>query len=311
MASSLCRLLAGVGLFLAGVRLLRAGLMGAAGSRAEEALRGLTRTPLTGTVTGVVVTAVLQSSSAVTAMVVGLVDAGVLDLYQAFGVIMGANLGTCVTAQIASFRAESLGIPVVCAGLALYLAARRPLNRDIGVVLGGLGCILWGAGVTSSAMAWVGGVPWVVEFLVVLGQVPALGVAAGAVLTGLIQSSSVATVVLIGLARQGVVDLKSAVAVALGSNIGTCVTTLAASVGASWTARRAAVLHLAFNVAGVACVLPAFGPFLRLVEAVSGLDPGRGIANAHTLFNLLSIVAILPWSRRFVDIVRGGRTWTL
>ncbi|MCR4402149.1 MAG: Na/Pi symporter [Firmicutes bacterium] len=310
MASSLCRLLAGVGLFLVGVRLLRAGLAGAAGKQAEGALRGLTRTPLAGTATGAVVTAVLQSSSAVTAMVVGLVDAEVLDLYQAFGVIMGANLGTCVTAQIASFRAEALGVPAVCAGLVMYLGARRPRSRDMGAALAGLGCILWGAGVTSSAMAWVGSLPWVVESLVVLGQVPALGVVAGTVLAGLIQSSSVITVVLVGLSRQGIVGLESAVAVALGSNVGTCVTTLAASLGASRTARKAAILHLAFNAVGVACVLPVFGPFIRLVEFVSGLDPGRGIANAHTLFNLLSIAAILPWSRTFVDLVKGGTTWT-
>ncbi|MDK2931680.1 MAG: phosphate:Na+ symporter [Bacillota bacterium] len=310
VVASVCRLLGGIGLFFAGIRLLRAGLGSTAGRRAESALRGFTRTPLAATVTGTVVTAVLQSSSAVTITVVGLVDAGVLDLYQAFGVIMGANLGTCVTAQIVSFRAESLGAPAVCAGLALYLAAKRRLHRDIGVALAGLGCILWGVGVTSSATAWLAGAPWLVESLVVLGQVPTLGVMAGAAFTGVIQSSSVATVVLISLARQGIMDLRSALAVALGGNIGTCVTPLIASVGASRAARKTAVLHLAFNVVGVACVLPVFRAFVRLVEAISPQDPGHGIANAHTLFNLLSIVVVLPWSRRFVDIVRGGRTWT-
>ncbi len=311
--ASFCRLLAGIGLFFAGIRLLRAGLGRAAGRRAEGALRGLTGTPLAAVLTGTVVTAVLQSSSAVTVTVVGLVDARVLDLYQAFGVIMGANLGTCVTAQMVSFRAESLGIPVICAGIALYVISGvrgRRLHRDIGAALAGLGCILWGVGVTSSAMTWLAGRPWLVESLVVLGQVPALGVLAGAAFTGVIQSSSVATVMLIGLARQGLMNLGSAVAVALGSNIGTCVTTLIASIGAARAARKAAVLHLAFNVAGVVAVLPVFGGFVRLVEAVSPQDPGHGIANAHTLFNLLSILVVLPWSRRFVDVVKGAHAWT-
>lgn len=310
VAASLCRLVAGIGLFIAGIRLLRAGLGRAAGRHAEGALRRLTRTPFAAVVTGAVVTAALQSSSAVTVTVVGLVDSGVLDLYRAFGVIMGANLGTCVTAQVVSFRAESLGIPAICAGLALYLAARRRHRRDLGIAVTGLGCILWGVGVTSSAMVWLARAPWLVEAMVVLGQVPALGVVAGVAFTGVIQSSSVVTVALIGLARQGLMDLGSAVAVALGSNVGTCVTTLIASVGASRTARRAALLHLVFNVAGVVLVLPVFRAFVKLVEAVSPPDPGHGIANAHTLFNMLSIVVVLPWHRRFVDIVRGGRTWT-
>ncbi|MGE5592264.1 MAG: Na/Pi cotransporter family protein [Betaproteobacteria bacterium] len=309
VVASLCRLLAGMCLFFAGIRLLRVGLGRAAGRRAQSALKAFTRSPLAATVTGAVVTAILQSSSAVTVMVVGLVDAGVLDLYQAFGVIMGANLGTCVTAQIVSFRGESLAVPAVCTGLALYLAARRRVHRDMGLALVGLGCILCGVGVTSSAMAWIADAAWLVESMVVLGQVPMLGVAAGAVFTGLIQSSSATTVVLISLARQGIMDLGSAVAVALGSNIGTCVTTLIAGMGASRTARKAALLHLAFNVAGVACVLPVFRGFVRLVEVISASDPGHGIANAHTLFNLLSIVVVLPWARRFVDVVRGGPTW--
>ncbi|MFZ5923773.1 MAG: Na/Pi cotransporter family protein [Bacillota bacterium] len=310
MLASSCRLLAGIALFFVGIRLLRSGLGGAARKRVESALLGLTSTAGTAVLTGAVVTALVQSSSAVTVAVVGLVDAGVLDLYRAFGVIMGANLGTCATAHVVAFRGEAFAIPVVCIGLAGYLGARRRLYRDLSVAITGFGCILWAVGVIQSAMAWLARAPWFAESLVVLGQAPLLGVIAGAVLTGVIQSSSVTTAVLIGLARQGLMGLRSAVAVALGSNIGTCVTALLASVAASPGARCAAILHVAFNVAGVIAVLPVFRAFVKLVEMVSPVDPGRSIANAHTLFNLLSILVVLPWSRKFVDIVKGGRLWT-
>lgn len=310
MLASSCRLCAGIALFFVGIRLLRSGLGGAARKRVEGALLGLTGTPGTAVLTGTVVTALVQSSSAVTVTVVGFVDAGVLDLYRAFGVIMGANLGTCVTAHMLAFRGEAFAIPVVCMGFAGYLCARRRLYRDFSMAVAGFGCVLWGVGVIQSAMAWLAGAPWFAESLVVLGQAPLLGVMAGAVLTGVIQSSSVTTTVLIGLARQGLMGLGSAAAVALGSNIGTCVTAILASVGASPSARCAAFLHLAFNVTGVIAVLPVFPAFVKLVEMFSTVDPGRRIANAHTLFNLLSIIVVLPWSRKFVDIVKGGRLWT-
>lgn len=305
-----CRLLAGIGLFFAGIRLLRRGLGKVARKRVERSLARLTRTPIAAVVAGTIVTAVVQSSSAITAMVVGLVDAGVLDLYGAFGVIMGANLGTCVTAQVIAFRGEAFAVPMVGVGLAGYLFAKRRLYRDLSLAVVGLGCILWGVGVTQSAVSWLAGVPEFVQSLVVLGQVPVLGVVAGAAFTGVIQSSGVVTVVLVGLARQGLMELRAAVAVALGSNVGTCVTTLVASVGTSRNARKAALLHLAFNVAGVLAVLPVFRAFVGLVEAVSPPDLGRALTNAHTLFNLLSIAVVLPWSRKFVDVVKGGHLWT-
>lgn len=304
------RLFLGIGLLLGGLRLLRRGLGRAARGHSEAALSRLTRTPLAAVVTGAVVTAAVQSSSAVTAMVVGLVDADVLDLYRAFGVIMGANLGTCMMAQVISVRGGGLAFPAVLAGTVVYLCGRRRLHRDAGVALVGLGCILWGVGEVQRAMSPLAGAEGFVRSLVVLGQVPLLGVLAGAVFTAVVQSSGAATTALIGLARQGLMDIRAAVAVALGSNVGTCMTTLLASVGASRNARTAALLHLAFNVAGVIAVLPAFGAFVGVVEALSPPDVGRGIANAHALFNLLSILVVLPWSRRFVDIVRGGRAWT-
>ncbi len=309
MLASSCRLIGGIVLFFVGIRLIRFGLGGAGRRRVERALCGVARTPGMAVLAGAAITALVQSSSAVTVAVVGLVDAGVLDLYGAFGVIMGANLGTCAQAYLVALRGEAIVLPAVCAGLAGYLLGRKRVHRDAGLALTGFGCVVWAAGVIGSALTWLAREPWFLETLVVLGQVPVLGMAAGAALTGVIQSSGLTTAALIGLARQGLMGLAAAVAAALGSNVGTCATALIASLGASPGARRAALLHLAFNVAGVIAVIPVFPAFVWLVEAVSPLDPGRAIANAHTLFNLLSIAVVLPWSRKFVDLVRGGRPW--
>ncbi len=304
-----CRLLVGVGLLLGGLGLLRRGFGSASRRHAEAILARLTRTPLAAVATGTLVTAAVQSSSAVTAMVVGLVDAGVLDLYQAFGVIMGANLGSCATTQVVATQAGAFAVPAALAGAAACVLGRRRFWRDIGLALIGVACVLTGVGEIQRATRPLADAAGALQWIVSFGRVPLLGVLAGAAFTGVVQSSGVVTATLVGLARHGLMDLRAATALALGSNIGTCATTLVVSIGASRNARTAAWLHLAFNVVGVFALLPLFGPFVRLVEVLSPPDAGRAIANAHTLFNLLSIAFVLPWSRAFVDIVRGGRSW--
>lgn len=309
MFPSLCRMLGGILLFFAGIASLRKGLRKRTGTRVEQALKRVAPKPITAVITGVLVTCTLQSSSAVTVIVVGLVDAGVIDIYQAFYIIIGANLGTCLTAYIVAFHVRILGPLTLIIGASLYVFIKQRRGRDPGLVFLGLGCILEGVRVTASALVWIAEIPDVLNILVVFGQVPFFGVLAGTALTGIIQSSSVITALLVGLVREGLINLKSAVSMALGSNIGTCMTTLVAGLGASPAGRFTALLHLMFNIAGVAAILPVFSGFVKIIEAVSPADPGYRLANAHTLFNLFSILVVFPWGRQFVDLVKGRQEW--
>ncbi|NLA07930.1 MAG: Na/Pi cotransporter family protein [Firmicutes bacterium] len=308
MLASLCRLLGGILLFSAGIAFLRKGLKRKTGARVEAALRKLTPQPAFAVAVGALVTCAMQSSSAVTVIIVGLVDSGVIDVYQSFYIIIGANLGTCLTAYIVAFRTRILGPLALVISASMYLMKER-FGRDPAVVFFGLGCILEGVEVTCSALAWLAEIPDILNALVVFGQVPFFGVLAGAVFTGIIQSSSVTTAILVGLVREGLVNLRAAVSLALGSNIGTCATTLIAGLTASPAGRVTAMLHLVFNLAGVIAVLPVFSAFVKIVEIVSPADPGYRLANAHTLFNLMSILVIFPWCRQFVDLVKGRHTW--
>ncbi|NLJ59433.1 MAG: Na/Pi cotransporter family protein [Firmicutes bacterium] len=309
MPASLCRLLAGILLFFAGIAFLRKGLRQKTGARVEEALRKLTPQPVNGIIVGTLVTCAMQSSSAVTVIVVGLVDSGVIDVYQGFYIIMGANLGTCLTAYIVAFQTRILGPLALVMSVFFYCKRKQRSGRDAALVFLGLGCILEGVEITGSALAWLAEIPDILHILVVFGQVPFFGVLAGTVFTGIIQSSSVVTAILVGLVREGLVNLRSAISLALGSNIGTCMTTLIAGLGASSAGRFTALLHLVFNLVGVVAVLPVFRSFVMIIETISPADPGYRLANAHTLFNLMSIIVIYPWCRQFVDLVKGRREW--
>lgn len=308
MIASLCRLIGGILLFFTGIAFLRKGLRRKTGLRVEEALRRLTPKPAFAVVVGLLVTCAMQSSSAVTVIIVGLVDSGVIDVYQAFYIIMGANLGTCLTAYIVAFRTRILGPLALVISAFIYLMRQR-FGRDPAIVFLGLGCILEGVEITGSALAWLAEIRGVLHVLVIFGQIPFFGVLAGAVFTGIIQSSSVTTAILVGLVREGLVNLRSAISLALGSNIGTCMTTIIAGLSVSSAGRSAAMLHLVFNLAGVVAVLPVFSSFVAIVEAVSPADPGYKLANAHTLFNLMSILVVFPWCRQFVNFVKGRHKW--
>ena len=309
MVASVCRLLCGMLLFFAGMAFLRKGLRRKIGIRVEKALRALTPKPVTAVIVGTLVTSAIQSSSTVTVIVVSLVDSGVIDVYQAFYIIMGANLGTCLTSYIVAFRVGIPGPLVLVISVLVYVLMRKRSGSDTALVFLGLGCIVEGVEVTGSALAWLAEVPDILHALIVFGQIPLFGVLAGAVFTGIIQSSSAATAILVGLVREGLVDLRSAVSLALGSNIGTCVTTLIAGLWASSAGRFTSRLHLVFNLIGVVTVLPVFNAFVTMVSVVSPADPGYRLANAHTLFNLMSILVVFPWCGQFVNFMKGRRKW--
>jgi len=305
-----------LGLFLYGMRVLSDGIQRAAGDRLRGALNQMTRSPLAAVLTGMGVTALVQSSSATTVMVVSFVNAALLSLTQAVGVIMGANIGTTVTAWIVSligfkFRISALAIPMVGVGffLSTYLKTKYKSLRNYGEALIGFGILFIGLDFLSRTLPRPNP-----ELLGFLSRVSGLGILSvlisvlvGTVLTILVHSSSAATAIVITLAVEGVVDFRMAAGLVLGCNIGTTIDAFLASLTAKVHARRAAWAHILFNVAGTLWAVLLFNPFLRLVALVT---PGGNSANVathiamlHTIFNLTNTLLLFPFIRQFSNFL--------
>lgn len=293
MAQALLGMYGGLGLFIFGMQYLSDALQRAAGDRFRQLLERLAGSPLRGVAAGAAVTALIQSSSATTVMVIGLVNAGLMTLRQAAGVIFGANVGTTITAQVVASRLTDYALPAIGLGFTFSFFGRRRGTKRFGNVVLGLGLLFLGMKLMSGYLSPMAGEPWAARLIAALATNPLLGVLAGGALTAVIQSSSATTGLLIALSTEGAIDLRAALPLVLGANIGTCVTCLLASIGASLMARRAAVIHLLFNVCGVLLVFPFLGPLAGLVGRL-GADIPRQIANAHTLFNVLVTAAMLP-----------------
>lgn len=287
-------MLGGLGLFIYGMQLMGDGLQRAAGDRLRRILEALTTNPVMGVLLGACVTALIQSSSATTVIVVGLVNAGIMTIHQAAGVIMGANIGTTVTAQLIAFRLTDYNLPAIGLGLALMLFARSKPLRHIGQITFGFGLLFLGMGIMAGALKPLKDAPIFTRAMVSLGEHPILGVLVGTGFTAVVQSSSATIGVLQALASQGLVSLRAALPILFGDNIGTCVTALLASIGANVNARRAAYLHLLFNVIGTVVFMLALPLVFRAVSLTS-TDVVRQIANAHTLFNSVNVLIQLPF----------------
>ena len=306
--SILLGLLGGLALFLYGMQMMSAGLEAAAGNRMKGILERLTSNRFLGILVGAGITAVIQSSSATTVMVVGFVNSGLMPLRQAINVIMGANVGTTVTAWLLSLAGIDGGnvwvnllkptsfTPILALiGIFFYMNGKDPKKRDTGAILLGFATLMFGMDTMSGAVAGLRDVPAFSQ-LFLLFKNPLLGVLAGAVLTGIIQSSSASVGILQALAVTGQVSYAAAIPIIMGQNIGTCVTALLSSVGTSKNAKRAAVVHLLFNVIGVAVLLTGF----CVVKAI--FDPSilhdsatmYGIAIAHSCFNVICTAMLLP-----------------
>lgn len=309
-------MLGGLALFLYGMDLMGKSLEHMAGSRLQNILERLTAKPAMGFLLGVAVTAVIQSSSATTVMVVGFVNSGLMKLHQACSVIMGANVGTTVTSWILSLsgiegdsffvqllKPTSFSPILALIGVGMYMFSKRDKLRNTGSVLLGFAILMTGMEAMSGALKPLADVP---EFtrLFTLFSNPILGVLTGALLTAVIQSSSASVGILQALSATGAVTFASAIPIIMGQNIGTCVTALISSIGANRNARRAAFIHLYFNIIGVTVFLSLY----MLVNAVYPLpfadDPanGLGIAVVHTCFNLLATATLLPFSRQLVKL---------
>ena len=304
-------LMGGLALFLFGMTIMGQGLERSAGSRLKTILEKLTSNPLKGVLLGLGVTAVIQSSSATTVMVVGFVNSGVMSLRQAIGIIMGANVGTTVTSWLLSLNAiEGDGIlmrllqptsfsPILALiGVFLYMSGKNSKKKDIGTILLGFAVLMTGMDAMSDAVSGLRDVPEFANILTMFSN-PILGVLAGAVLTAIIQSSSASVGILQALSSTGTVAYSSAIPIILGQNIGTCVTAMLSSVGTNRNARRAAAVHLYFNIIGTTiflCLFYLLNALIRFPFYSLPIDE-LGIAQVHTVFNITCTVVMLPLSR--------------
>ena len=290
-------LLCGLGLFLYGMKLMGESLEVAAGSRIKEMTERLTTNKYMGALLGFAVTAVIQSSSATTVMVVGFVNAGIMNLTQAVGVIMGANVGTTVTGLITAINFTSIVPVAIFVGVGMIMFSKSSKYKYIGQIITGFGILFLGMSTMSTAMEPLGKSK-VFTNIIVNFQSPVIGLLAGMVFTAIIQSSSATIGVLQSLAMSGAIDLRSAIFVIYGLNIGTCVTALLSSIGTSKTAKRTAVVHLLFNVIGALLftIITILTPFTLFVESLSPHNILFQIFLVHIIFNLVTTSIMLPLS---------------
>ncbi len=296
-------LMGGLGLFLYGMNLMAEGLEKSAGSKLKRIVELLTSNIFMGVIVGAFVTAIIQSSSATTVMVVGFVNAGIMNLTQAIGVIMGANIGTTVTAQLVSFDLNGMAPIALGIGIILYLFASKPKVKNIAEILIGFGILFTGMDFMKNAVEPLAEYKGFTDLLVGFGDHPLLGLLLGFGITAIVQSSSASMGMLIALASQGLIPLNAALPILYGQNIGTCVTSLISSVGASRNAKRAAVMHLIFNVLGTAVFLIVLNkPVVSFVTNMNPGDVARQIANTHTLFNIISVIILLPFTKFIINL---------
>src|SRR5712691_4004275 len=299
----LLALFGGMALLLYGIRLSGEALQRALGGRLRSLLTGLSRNRILAVVSGAAITAIIQSSAATTLMLIGFVAAGLMTFRQTLGVILGADIGTTFTVQLIAFRVTDAAPLLIGLGFTTTFVARRRVLKDVGQALLGLGLLFLGLKLILDNAGTLKASPLAVNLLEAVANNPVVGVLAGAAFSALVTSSAATLGLTLAFAHQGLLSLLGAVAVVLGANIGTCVTALMASIGASAEAKRVAVAHIAFQILGVVLVFPFIGPFTDVV-ARTAADPARQIANAHTLFNIgisLAFLPFTPWASRAVE----------
>lgn len=296
----------GLGLFLFGIRTMGDGLENAAGAKLKRMLEVLTGNRFLAVLVGFVVTAIIQSSTATTVMVVGFVNAGMMTLAQAVGVIMGANIGTTVTSLLIALNFSSVAAASVLVGVILMLASKKTLVKNLGSIFTGFGLLFLGIDLMSDSMAPLRESAGFMNFIVAVSDSPLrplFGILLGIVMTAVLQSSSASVGVLQTLAMQGLVPLKFSVFVLFGQNIGTCLTALFSTVGAKKNSKRAAVIHLLFNLLGTGMfiLIALLTPYIEWIEKISS-DPMAQIAISHIVFNVVSTVVLFPFAKLLVKL---------
>ena len=307
-------LLGGLALFLFGMEQMSSSLKAIAGNRMRDILSSLTSNRFMGLFTGAFVTAILQSSSVTTVLVVGFISAGLMTLSQSIGVIIGANIGTTITAQIIAFKITKAALLMIAIGFFMLFFSKRERIRHYGTMLMGLGLVFFGMNIMSEAMAPLRDYQPFLDLMIKMEN-PIWGIIVAAVFTGLVQSSSATTGIIIVMASQGLITLPVGIALSFGSNIGTCITALLASIGKPRKAIQAAIVHVFFNVGGVMLWILFIPQLTDLViwlspvhsdlEGVSrlGADTPRQIANAHTIFNLANAFLFLGFTKQIAHFV--------
>ena len=308
----------GLALFLYGMNVMSAGLEKLAGGKLEGILRTMTSSPIKGLLFGALVTAVIQSSSAVTVMLVGLVNSGIMALSQTVGVIMGANIGTTITAWLLSLvsvdgsgifmkmlKPANFSLVLAMIGILFIMAGKTQKKKDMGSILLGFTILMYGMNMMSDAVAPLKNLPGFAELFTKF-QNPLLGVLVGAVLTAIIQSSSASVGILQALSLTGVITYSAAFPIIMGQNIGTCITAVISSIGANRSARKVSIIHISFNLIGTAIFLAvylvaqmAFAPVAAFFAGT--IDPA-GIAICHSIFNIATTLLLLPFAKYLVMI---------
>ena len=289
-------LLGGLALFLYGMQMMSSGLENVAGNKMKQILEKLTANRFVGVLVGAGITAVIQSSSATTVMVVGFVNSGMMTLRQAVWIIMGANIGTTITGQLIALDVGAFAPIIAFIGVAMIVFLKNEKLHHIGSILAGLGVLFIGMDMMSGAMKPLANSEEFVGLLTKFEN-PVLGILAGTVFTALIQSSSASVGILQALANSGVIGLSSAAFVLFGQNIGTCVTALLASIGTNRNARRTTVIHISFNVIGtvIFTTLCLVTPLIAFMESLTPTNPSAQIANLHTTFNVVTSLLLIPF----------------
>ena len=307
-------LVGGLALFLFGMEQMASSLKSAAGERMKTILSRLTSNRFMGVCTGAFVTAVIQSSSVTTVLVVGFITAGLMTLAQSIGIIMGANIGTTITAQVIAFKVTKYALLMIAIGFAMMFLAKKQRIKSYGSGIMGLGLVFFGMAVMGDAMTPLRTFPPFLDMMARMDN-PLLGILAGAGFTALVQSSSATTGVVIVMATQGFISLPAGIALSFGANIGTCVTALLAAIGRPREALRASVVHIAFNVIGVMVWIPFIDQLAHLVTSFSpvaadmegtaklGAETPRQIANAHTIFNVANTFIFIWFTTQFARLV--------
>lgn len=288
-------LFGGLGLFLYGMKIMGEGLENSAGDKLKGILEKVTKNRFIGVIVGAVVTAIVQSSSATTVMVVGFVNAGLMSLIQAAGVIMGANIGTTITAQLVAFKLTDYAPLFIAIGALIVIAAKAKKRKELGNVILGFGLLFLGMSAMSGAMKPLANSPVFEQMVIAIGDNTFIGIIVGLAMTAVLQSSSATTGILISLATAGAINIEAALPILFGCNIGTCVTALLACIGTTINAKKAALVHLLFNVIGTIIFLPFIGILGDLVQKMSPGEVARQVANAHTVFNIAATVIIFPF----------------
>lgn len=315
MLESIFTLIGGLALFLLGINYFSESLKKLSSHQIKLILEKVTASPLSGTLIGVAVTALIQSSSATTVLTVGFVNSGLMNLSQAIGIVYGANIGTTVTAQIMAFNIADYALPILSIGIFIMIFARKDLPKNIATLMVGFGMLFFGMLMMKNAIMPFKNSPILSDIFVKFSYHPILGVLAGMFITMIIQSSSATVGLTLALIQAGLLTIDSAIPIILGDNIGTCITAALAAIGGNISAKRVAAAHFGFNIIGTIWALILLIPYKNLVILFTKYvtlttDPVRQAANAHTLFNLTNTILFLPFTKyytKFIEFLFKGK----